>query len=55
MPSSAIIIGCYSAVHEIFADGTINEDSPTPCNKMTPKTVRSIPNVYLQIYTAMAT
>jgi len=26
-------------MHEIFTDGTIYEDSPTPCNKVTLKTV----------------
>jgi len=39
MPSSAIE-AANSAVREIFTDGTIDEDSPTPCDKVTLKTVR---------------
>ena len=39
MQSSAIE-AANSAVREIFTDGTIDEDSPTPCNKVTLKTVR---------------
>ena len=38
MPSSAIE-AANSAVGEIFTDGTIDEDSPTPCDKVTLKTV----------------
>jgi len=33
MPSSAIEVA-NSAVCEIFTDGTIDEDSPTPCDKV---------------------
>ena len=41
MPSSAteLIGAANSAIHEIFTNGTINEDSPIPCDKMTLKTV----------------
>ena len=39
MPSSAIE-AANSAVREIFTDSTIYEDSSTPCNKVTLKTVR---------------
>ena len=39
MPSSAIE-AANSAVREIFTDGTIDEDSPTTCDKVTLKTVR---------------
>jgi len=38
MPSSAIE-AANSTVFEIFTNGTIDEDSPTPCNKVTLKTV----------------
>jgi len=33
MPSSAIEVA-NSAVCEIFTDGTINDNSPTPCDKV---------------------
>ena len=39
IPSSAIE-AANSAVREIFTYGTIDEDSPTPCDKVTLKTVR---------------
>ena len=39
MPSSAIE-AANSAVREIFTDGTFDEDSPTPSNKVTLKIVR---------------
>jgi len=34
MPSSAIETA-NSTVREIFTNGTINEDNPTPCDKVT--------------------
>ena len=39
MPSSAIE-AANSAVREIFFNGNIDEDSPTPCVKVTLKTLR---------------
>ena len=38
--TSSAIEAANSAVREIFTDDTIDEDSPTPCDKVTLKTVR---------------
>ena len=37
MPSSAIEAANSVAIHEFFTDGIIDEDSPTPCDKVTLK------------------
>ena len=45
MPSSAIE-AANSAVREILTDAPIDEDSPTPCNKITPNTVHGTYQIF---------
>ena len=43
---SSAIVTADSVVCEIFIDDTVDEDSPTPCDKVTVKTVHGTHQVF---------